>query len=153
MAFLVTLIPVVEFYIAGIPVPQGSKTARVLRTPSGVPRASVYDDNDKVLKPWRKRVMEAAIAARGETPTALGAIRVDVEFRFVKPKSVRRLLPSVRPDVDKLQRSLFDGMTVAAVWKDDAQIVTVNAEKRYADEPGVHVRVWEYHPTPKEGMK
>lgn len=152
MAFLLMLTPVVEFDIAGIPVPQGSKTARVLRTPSG-PRASVYDDNDKVLKPWRKRVMEAAIAARGETPTALGAIRVDVDFFFEKPKSVRRFLPSVRPDVDKLQRSIFDGMTSAGVWKDDAQIVTVMARKRYADTPGVHVRVWEYSPTPKEGQK
>lgn len=133
---------IVEFFVSGVPVPQGSKTARVIHTPKG-PIASLYNDNDKVLKPWRKAVTAAAKAAY-DGPRIDGAVLVEIEFRTVRPKTVKREFPAVKPDVDKLQRSLFDGITDAGVWKDDAQIVTVAARKRYAEEAGVLVRIGEY---------
>jgi Holliday junction resolvase RusA-like endonuclease len=50
-------------------------------------------------------------------------------------------------DIDKLQRSCFDSLTDAAVWRDDSQVVDVAARKRWADEdnpPGadIVVSVW-----------
>lgn len=131
---------VCELLIEGVPIPQGSKTARIIRTPKG-PIASLYNDNDKVLKPWRKTVTAAA-AALGVVRVE-GPVVVDVEFRTVRPKSVKRQHPTVKPDVDKLQRALFDGITDAGVWRDDAQIVDVHATKVYADEPGVLIRIHE----------
>lgn len=134
---------VVEFDVDGVPVPQGSKTGRVLQGPRG-PVASLYNDNDKALKPWRKAVTAAASAAHAGRLRIEGAVLVEVEFRFLRPKSVSRLLPTVKPDLDKLQRSILDAVTDAGVWRDDSQVVTVVARKRYADQPGVHVRVGEY---------
>lgn len=134
---------IVEFLLPGVPVPQGSKTGRVLQSARG-PVASLYNDNDKTLKPWRKAVTAAAAAAHAGGARIEGAVIVEVEFRTVRPKSVKREFPTVKPDVDKLQRALFDGITDAGVWRDDSQVVTVLARKRYADQPGVHVRVGEY---------
>ena len=38
-----------------------------------------------------------------------------------------------KPDLDKLVRSVKDGLTRVA-WKDDSQVIDVKAMKRYADE-------------------
>jgi len=131
---------VCEFLIAGKPVPQGSKTARVIRTPKG-PIASLYNDNDKTLKPWRKQVTLDALA--GFTGDRLeGPVGVEVEFRFDRPKTVTREHMTVKPDIDKLQRALFDGITDAGVWRDDSQIVSVAVDKVYAAAAGVHVRIY-----------
>jgi Holliday junction resolvase RusA-like endonuclease len=47
-----------------------------------------------------------------------------------------------KPDIDKLERALLDGMT-AVVYVDDDQVVAVRKAKRYEmpDEPP-GVRVW-----------
>jgi Holliday junction resolvase RusA-like endonuclease len=142
---------VADFVVPGIPVPQGSKTARVIHTPKG-PIASIYNDNDKVLKPWRKTVTAIAAAARtGERIE--GAVQVVLEFRFVRPKTVKREHPTVKPDVDKLMRALLDGITDAGLWRDDSQVVRAVVEKVYADEPGVRVQVGEINPQQKESTK
>ena len=130
---------VCEFLVEGIPVPQGSKTARIIKTPKGS-IASLYNDNDKVLKPWRKHI--TAIAAAFATERLEGPIGVELEFRFVRPKTVTRDHMTVKPDVDKLQRALFDGITDAGVWRDDSQVVSVAADKVYAATAGVHVRIY-----------
>lgn len=130
---------VVEFFIEGIPVPQGSKTARVIHTPTK-PIASIYNDNDKVLKPWRK-VVTAAARATYSGDRLEGAVVIELEFRTVRPKSVKREYPTVKPDVDKLTRAVFDGLTDAGIWRDDSQVVTALVSKIYAAEPGVRVRI------------
>jgi len=52
-------------------------------------------------------------------------------------------------DKDKLERNLFDAITDAAVWKDDAQAVDGRMVKAMATEQapqGVHVLIWELTP-------
>lgn len=129
-------VTVLTFLVAGIPAPQGSKTAWIVGR-----RAVLFDSNAKKLQPWRAAVAGAAQAAHAARAPLEGALYVDVQFRFVRPKTVRRLWPSVRPDVDKLARGLLDALTVAAVWGDDAQVVDLHATKIYAAEPGAFVRV------------
>lgn len=128
---------VTEFVVDGVAVPQGSKSATVR---GGV--AVMFDDN-KALRAWRKTVTAAAAEAYGDRAPVEGPLQVELEFRLARGKTVRRPMPSVRPDVDKLTRACFDSLT-GVVFKDDAQVVTVLARKRYADQPGVHVRVGEY---------
>lgn len=121
------------FRVDGIPVPQGSKKGFVVGR-----RAVLVDDNKDKLKPWRAKV--AAAADLGETFT--GPVIVAAVFYMPRPKTVRRLLPSVKPDLDKLARALGDGMTDGGLITDDALIVSWWIHKRYASEANpVGVRV------------
>lgn len=127
---------VIEFFVPGIPQPQGSKTGFVQGG-----RAVVVDKNPKLLKPWRKAVTSAAAEAwAGRDPLERGVI-VRATFGMPKGKSVKRHEPFVRPDLDKLARSLLDGVTDAGLWKDDSQVVELAIRKIYADPPGVRVRI------------
>lgn len=50
------------------------------------------------------------------------------------------LLPTSRPDADNLAKSFMDALNGMA-YKDDSQIVTLIAEKRYAEEPYVFIEI------------
>lgn len=138
---------VCEFTVDGVPVPQGSKTGFVLPAKGDARvRAIVADQNAKTLKPWRQAVAAAARDAYAGDRVE-GAVLLVVEFRFVRPRSVSvksRPFPTVKPDIDKLERSLLDGITDSGLWRDDAQVVQVSKSKVYAERPGVHVQVGEY---------
>lgn len=124
-----------EFFVPGIPQPQGSKTGYVVGG-----RAVVVDKNPALLKPWRKQV--AAIAESAHTYLAKldGAVSLYAVFVMPRGKTVRRAAPSVKPDLDKLVRALMDGITDAGnVWTDDAQVTRIEVEKVYGETPGVHV--------------
>jgi Holliday junction resolvase RusA-like endonuclease len=65
---------------------------------------------------------------------------------------VKRALPTVPPDVDKILRSLMDGITarsksgeILGVWQDDSQVVRVDVSKVYATgQSGVAVTITTY---------
>ncbi len=125
--------------VLGVPVPQGSKKG--FARGKGV---QIVDDNADVLKPWRKKVRMAAkfvLADRPGIPKQVPAF-AHLSFYMPRPASVKRLRPSVKPDVDKLTRAIFDALTDAGVWTDDGQVVDQSAHKYYADdEPYVSIRV------------
>ncbi len=50
-----------------------------------------------------------------------------------RPKTVNRLRPNVKPDLDKLIRSTCDGLKTGGLFTDDALIVEIRASKYYAD--------------------
>lgn len=131
---------VLRLFVPGTPVPQGSKTAYVVGK-----RAVVADANGKALKPWRKTVTAAAVTALAGRPALRDEpVAVVLQFRFVRPKSVRREHPHVKPDIDKLARAVLDGLTDAGVWGDDSQVIDLHPTKAYAAEAGVLVRVGRY---------
>ena len=71
-----------------------------------------------------------------------GAIRVKVDFYLPIPKSwpegKKRLAeagdirPASKPDLDNLEKALFDGIN-GIVWIDDAQVVEVHKAEWYGD--------------------
>jgi Holliday junction resolvase RusA-like endonuclease len=140
-------VQIVDFEVDGVPVQQGSKTGFVAGG-----RAIVTDQNKKTLKPWRQNVTATARAAHPGDRLE-GPVLMVVEFRFVRPKTVKREWPAVQPDLDKLLRALLDGITDSGLWRDDAQVVTAHVSKVYADRPGVRVQIGEYIPTPNEKRK
>lgn len=126
----------------GKPIPQGSKTAFRNKYTDRIQLV----ETSKVAKPWRDRVHEAARDAIEGELRLEGAVRVSVTFYFDRPaghygsgKFAQVIKPSAPAfpanrssgDVDKLQRSIFDSLTSAGVWKDDAQVVEVHAEKAW----------------------
>lgn len=119
-----------SFVVAATPAPQGSKNAYLRGA------RVVLVESSTSLPAWRRAVAEAARAACDDYPLD-GALDVDVTFYVPRPKSVARrarAMPTVKPDVDKLVRSLFDGITDGALWVDDARVTDLAARKRYADD-------------------
>lgn len=138
-----------ELFIAGKPAPQGSKTPFI----SKVNGLAGMKESSKRTAPWRKLVLGAAgahVAETGWVTLEDCAVRIDVVFYFPRTTAARkRSHPyKVGPgDIDKLQRSLFDALTIARVWGDDAQVCEANIRKEYADpeyeqEIGARVKVW-----------
>lgn len=125
-----------SFTVEGVPVPQGSKT---------VFNGRAVDANAKKLRPWRRQVVaaaRAAMVAAGISEPFEGPLVLAHEFVFVRPKSVKRAHPSVKPDGDKLLRALCDALTDAGVWRDDAQMVRWPGGKVYGPTPGARVSVY-----------
>ena len=122
-----------HWFVEGTPVPQGSKTAMVVNG-----RAVMFEANKK-HKAWRDHVK--ATVGTLETPSTQ-PVRVELQFWFEKPKTVKRAHMSVKPDIDKLSRSVLDAIT-GGILKDDSQVVILNARKEYGDKPGVLIRVME----------
>jgi crossover junction endodeoxyribonuclease RusA len=109
---------------------------------------AVFSDNPR-LKGWQQKAALAIAKAREGRPLEAGPVSLIAEFRFARPPShytktgaLRAGAPQApgRPDLDKLLRALLDALTGVA-FKDDAQIIDIDATKRYCDPPGVLVRV------------
>lgn len=98
--------------------------------------------NGRAYTPAKTRVFEHTVATlarhycrvnRQEPLT--GPLEVAVMFHLKKPKSVKRNVPFVKPDLDNLLKGLFDGCN-GILWLDDAQIVMIACSKSYTDEAG-----------------
>lgn len=87
------------------------------------------------LKGWRSAVSlecKRAMLAAGVAPGQAGAFQVQLFFVFDRPKSVKRDLMTVKPDVDKLCRAILDAVSDAGFWLGDQQVVVLSAAKRYS---------------------
>lgn len=93
---------------------------------------------NKKHKVWRDILSHAW---RESEPT-VNPVRVELVFYFVRPKTSKREHPSVKPDIDKLARTVLDAAT-GYLFKDDSQVIILNARKEYAAAAGVLVRVFE----------
>jgi crossover junction endodeoxyribonuclease RusA len=120
------------FRVWGVAQPKGSAKGFI---PKGWTRPVITSDNSK-NKGWQQLVAEAAGRARDEAGAALleGPVRLLVAFYLPRPKSLPRKVAhhTKKPDLDKLLRSVKDGLKAVA-WHDDSQVVDVKAIKRYAD--------------------
>ena len=116
----------------GIPAPQGSKKAFVVNG-----RAAMSDDS-KATAPWRNTVTIAAIEAKRADPefeVFTQAVFLEIVFWMPRPKGAPKtidVIPITKPDNDKVQRSTYDAITAAGLWKDDNLVASVHALKRYA---------------------
>lgn len=128
--------------IHGVPTPQGNKSAFV-RNGKAVVVEGRRGPARAAHAAWRQAVATAArdhLDANPWQAPFTDACVVFVTFLLPRPKSVsvkRRPWPTVKPDVDKLLRSLLDGLTDGGLLRDDTLVVRVEVEKAYAadDEP------------------
>ena len=124
-----------SFFVPGEPITEGSTRAFT----SGQ-RAVVTHDRGPELDQWRLKVAHAAQAAAqdaGWEPRYDGPVAVTAAFFLPRPKSAKkRLVPHVKPDLDKLIRAVGDALAPykqPGVLKDDSRIVTWRATKDYDD--------------------
>jgi len=133
------------FTVFGEPAPQGSKRYVGGNAASG----GRFIEASKKLEPWRQAVASAVklmFEATVDSSTFEPGVPLEVHVTFVmpRPSTVKRLFPTVAPDLDKLCRSLGDSMSLeryAVLIPDDAQIVRWYAEKVYGSRSEMGARV------------
>jgi Holliday junction resolvase RusA-like endonuclease len=139
----------IQFFVAGIPQPGGSK--RGFFSPK-LKRVIITDANSKA-KDWKTSVAQTASEVVKDTGILTGPLKVRMDFVFPRPKGHYRTgkhkgevrdsapqYPAVRPDAGKVARSSEDSLT-GILWQDDAQIVTEILTKRYGPIPGCTITV------------
>ncbi len=131
----------ISVFIPGLAAAQGSK--RHLGN-------GILVEQSKKVKPWRSDVRSALIGNDGKPMARFeGPVRLAIEFVMKRPAGTpkRSTPPAVkRPDLDKLQRAIFDAVSSAGVWRDDSQVIDVHARKRLAgidETPGCHLQIAE----------
>lgn len=151
----------VQFFVQGLPVTQGSKN---VYTNKKTGKPILTESRHAELQRWR-----TLIALRWKQQQAAkltGAIAAQLDYYMPRPKShfgtgrnAHKLKPSapyycaVKPDVDKLDRAVFDALTQAGAIEDDARIVIINAVKMYANKPaqqGVNITLAQVPDKPYE---
>lgn len=151
--------------VHGKPQPAGSKRAFVIKKGGmHTGRAIVTDANPKA-RDWKIDVQHAAREAYRGEPLGF-PLQVSFQFTVDRPKNhfgtgkkasiIKPCAPSFpfsKPDCTKLVRGTEDALT-GLVWKDDSQIVTQFASKRYG-KPGVTITIHpadciDFDPTPEQ---
>jgi Holliday junction resolvase RusA-like endonuclease len=132
-----------SFAVHGLPAPQGSKR----HVGNGI-----MVESSKHVRPWREAVKDAAwvAATQSSWQQADGPVVLSVVFFFHRPKSHWRTgrnsdllragvptAPAGKPDLSKLVRSTEDALTDAGIWRDDAQVTDLRAQKRYTGGAGL----------------
>jgi Holliday junction resolvase RusA-like endonuclease len=137
------------------PRPQGSKKYVGSRKTAAGNNIPMIVESSPGLPVWRKAVSDAVIQAMhdsGDLSKFEGAVKVEAVFYLTRKPTVKRPYPTVPPDVDKICRSLLDGITarsksgeILGVWQDDSQVVRLEVSKVYATaQPGVAVTITSY---------
>lgn len=125
-----------SFWVDGIPATQGSKTPN--RGGFG------FHEADKKLPAWREAVTAAAkeMAKVFDGPLDF-PMRAHLDVYLPAPaKSKFGRWPAGKPDLDKLQRAVGDGLSDSKLIRDDARIVSWRAAKHWAEEgtnPGARI--------------
>ena len=125
--------------VYGDPAPQGSKTGRVVNG------HVVMWESSKKLPIWRESVVMAAKVSFMENnhQTILGPVTLHCTFYMPRPKSVSRAYPNTAPDLDKLLRGIGDALQISGVISNDAQIVSIQADKVYSESSAENgVEIW-----------
>lgn len=119
----------IEFHVDGLPIPQGSMK---------VINGHIIHSQGSALAAWRSAIAYSAKGA-GARPVSEG-VSVDLIFTMPRPRTVKRLEPSVAPDLDKLIRAALDALTAIA-YLDDGQVTEIYSRKIYGEQIGVDIKV------------
>ncbi len=135
----------IEITIAGDPVSKGSMKAFTYQDKGGKYRSAITHSNAKT-KTWQKQVereIKHTLKLLGRWQMLDCAVRVRMQFWLTKPKSVKRSHPCVKPDIDKLARTVADALE-GTLLTNDSRIVELHVLKAYAlAEPGCRIEVEE----------
>lgn len=122
--------PMITFFVPGIPQQQGSKSPFIRGG-----RAVMCDANAKKLNPWRKAVALEARKAWGNLPPLTEAVEITIHFYYPLLKKQKEIMPKItRPDIDKLERAIFDALT-GIIVDDDCRFWKSTKTKTHSSNP------------------
>ena len=124
----------VSFAVRGTPIQEGNVSFG---------KGHSYHREGDRLTAWRDEVGKRAKEANRYRPACDGPVRLFLIFTLTRGKTVRRKEPTVNPDIDKLARGILDALK-GVLYNDDAQVVQLEAVKRYEGmhKPGVSVTAY-----------
>jgi Holliday junction resolvase RusA-like endonuclease len=131
------------FFVPGIPAQQGNHRTNQY--------GATYETS-KNHAPWRDSIIYAAKEARAKEAddgiVFAGPVAAELTFIFPRPKNhygtgrnAGVLKPDAAyyktsaPDLDKLIRATLDAITVAGIWRDDAQVVMLGGGGKVYTQP------------------
>jgi Holliday junction resolvase RusA-like endonuclease len=144
-----------SFFASGIP--KGQPRPRAFARKFGNQwQARVFDAG--TAEGWKAQVAlafkESVGVAGATTLPMVGPVRIQISFRFPRPKNhfnkggvLRDKSPQYhtsRPDIENCEKAVLDALTQLGAWRDDSQVCILHSEKLYADEPGAQVIVTEF---------
>ena len=142
----------IQFFVPGLPAPQGSKNAFGIRNKAGeIVGVNVVESSSKTLKPWRTDVKMYAHQAMKDVDAVIldGPVSLFCHFVMKRPvgtPKTRSTPPAVKkPDLDKLVRAIGDAVKGVA-YTEDSKVVEIVATKRIAEQheqPGCFIRIGE----------
>jgi Holliday junction resolvase RusA-like endonuclease len=93
--------------------------------------AGVY--TPKTADSWKAQI-EAEAASLAGRPTLEGPVMLEIEFIFPRPKSRKNdLFVVTKPDIDNLEKAVFDALTARRIWRDDSQVADQRSLKVYEE--------------------
>src|SRR5579862_281799 len=118
--------------VNGQPRPQGSKRIVPVKGRGGSGRKVTMRviEQNKHVGPWKERITETVAKSisndleDGTWPKA-GPVSLTLFFHLPAPARMPkgRTEPTVRPDLDKLERAVLDALKAAGAYLDDGQVV------------------------------
>lgn len=155
MSTYIGIAPALSVWVSGTPAPQGSLKAFVRG------KRAIITSANKHTMPWRATVRQQLIDAGHGRELLDSPVRIVMEFYMPRPKGhygkkgLRMSAPpypTVKPDLDKLERAVLDALTGVVLW-DDARVVEIHSKKRWAEwsptcQPGLTLTI---EPLPVNG--
>lgn len=134
--------PLWSVFIPIEPKPAARPRARLVQAKGKKPFASVY--TEEKYRSYLERVKNFLLSAFPyEAPFDM-ELGILVCHYLPRPKSVKRVLPCVKPDLDNLDKALMDSGN-GIVWRDDSLICLKTSGKEYAVDykVGIYLEVFE----------
>jgi Holliday junction resolvase RusA-like endonuclease len=136
----------IEFELYGDPAPKGSVSAFPVIKRDAFPIYNIKELFKKlhinISHGAKSKKWEAAVAEKVKDFEPLqGALGVSLNFGLKKGKTVKRKWPTTKPDIDKLERAVLDGLK--HVLGDDSHVCSLMSHKVYSPNPSVKVKIWE----------
>jgi len=127
----------IRITIVGEPHPRQS--VRSALAPSG--KIIHYQPSNTPAARWKDKIRATCLQHKPDK-LLLGAIGAVVNFYLSTPKKKRHQSPIGKPDLDNLEKPLWDAMQ-GVFFQDDAQIIEKTITKVYSDNPRVEVFLYE----------
>lgn len=132
-----TTVSLISFVVDGTPVAQPRHRATVR---GGY--VHHYLPPDHPIHEYKRNIIVKA----SEQNVAIieGAVRLDVLFSFIHPKSGKNRKAQFKiskPDLDNLEKAVMDGLTDSGIWIDDAQVVEKHSAKIYGETQGTCITI------------
>lgn len=143
------MIELVRFQVMGLPAPKGSKTFQ--RNVGRLIEGSSASGRAKLASWTTETVSVASRCANSRSGPIDGPVRLQAVFRLPMPRSRPKWVQAlgeyphvVKPDLDKLVRSLGDSMVAGGLLRDDNLICELDVRKvEVVGWTGVDVRLYD----------
>jgi Holliday junction resolvase RusA-like endonuclease len=107
--------------------------------PKGGKFPVITSTSGKNLKQWEGTIRGELQVVMAKTDRQVlsdmfdAPVAVGLRFYMPRPKSKKKaVFPTTKPDIDKLARAALDALSTV-VFRDDAQVIALQARKVYAD--------------------